>query len=85
MPELEEDRRVLRMDGLDRLLPAFGLRVVVDAGRVDPADALFRNDGGLGNEEPGRGPLRVVFGHKGVRQSLLAGRARVIGARTTRL
>ena len=47
---------------------------------------MRRDRGGFGQDQAGRGALRVVFGHQGVGHAAAAnGAARVSGAMTTRL
>jgi hypothetical protein len=52
------------------LTPPNLLGVVVNAWRIHPAKALLGNDCGLGDDQPGRGALGVVFGHQIVGQTL---------------
>jgi hypothetical protein len=45
MPELEENDRALGVDGIDDLLPAFDLRLAVNAGNIGMTETA-RHDGG---------------------------------------
>ena len=63
MPELRKDPAAAGMHGLGHLPPSLDLGVIVDARREGIASALRRNVGPLGDDEPGRGALRVIFGH----------------------
>jgi hypothetical protein len=69
MPKLEEDYRALFMHGVDRVLPAFGHFVRVDARRLIPAVRLFGDGLSFLDEQARRTPLSVVFRHESVRQA----------------
>ena len=66
MPKLEEDHATFVVNGIDHALPAFRHFVRVDPRRLVPAIGLLGNRGGLGDEQPRRTALRIVFGHQPV-------------------
>jgi hypothetical protein len=62
VPDLHEDQSVTIMDGLGDLGPLALVGIGVDARGVEVgAVAVRRDGGGLGDDEPGRRPLRVVL------------------------
>lgn len=51
MPQLQEYLATFTVNGLDDIAPTVGLVVIVDAGRIQPSDALLGNHCGLRDYE----------------------------------
>ena len=64
VPELKEDSSATGMDGVGGQPPAIGHGVGIDSGRLQPAVGLLGNGGRLGDDQPSRTSLGVVFGHQ---------------------
>ncbi len=84
MPELHENAPTLCVYSSLHLATAVDLVLRVDAGRVLIALALLRNLGGLGNNQPCRRALGVVFGGEVAGHEAAPARLRVSGAMTMR-
>ena len=64
MPELEDDLAAFLMHGIGDGFPAFDLSIGVDAGLHPEGGIALHDHRGLGDDQTGAGPLRVVFGHE---------------------
>ncbi len=64
VPQLQEDAAALGVDGVGDLLPAGHVRFVVDARGPGVTLALWRDLGGLGDDQAGAGALGIVFGRQ---------------------
>ncbi len=73
VPQLGHDPATTRVDRLGHLTPALDLLVAPQPGRIDVADALRRDGGRLGDDQPGAGALTVVLGVECRRGAALAG------------
>ena len=72
MPELEKDRAPGFVNAIDHRAPPLDHLVGVDSGRFIPPVGLVGNGGRFGDDESGAGPLRIVFRHDLVGDSLLS-------------
>ncbi len=54
------------MDGVDDQSPTMYMLIRINSRGIGIALALGRNLRGLGDNQPGRSPLAIVFGHQGV-------------------
>ena len=70
VPQLQENFAVPIVHCLGDLFPGFRLSIVVNAGRVLPTNALFRNDGGFANQKASTRSLGIIFRHQGIGQAL---------------
>jgi hypothetical protein len=62
MPELEENDRALGVDGIDDLLPAFDLRLALNAGNIGMTETARHDGGSFRYQKPAWGrALRVIF------------------------
>ena len=85
VPELHDDRSSFRMHRVGDVAPTRDLLVAVEAGRVEIALAFGADLGGLGDDQAGRGELRIVGRHDRRRPLSWPARSRVSGAMTMRL
>ncbi len=66
VPQLKEDPTSFGMHGLDHLTPGIALLIGVDARRPNPAIALGGDGCRFGDDQPGAGPLGVIFGYQAI-------------------
>ena len=73
MPELHDDGSALGVDGIRHLAPAGDLRLVIATGGMGIALRLLGNLRRLGDDQPRRCPLTVLFRGKRARHQPGAG------------